>query len=70
MSQERLDQTDLSNLDLSNLKDKLAEAVELCKGDPDCLLRVNQVLSEATDLCLKAISQVEPDNTEGTDIED
>lgn len=46
-------------IDLSNLKSKVAEAIELCRGDADCLVRLNQVLSEATGLCTEAISQID-----------
>ena len=45
-------------IDLSNLKSKVAEAIELCRGDADCLIRLNQALSEATGLCTEAISQL------------
>lgn len=59
-SNEHVPSAEVSNLNLSNVKDKLAEAINLCNGDFDCLVKLNQVLSEATDLCVGAMAQVSP----------
>ena len=54
----RSDKYSVCSIDLSKLKTKVAEAIELCGGDVDCLVKLNQVLGEATDLCAEAISQI------------
>ncbi len=50
-------------IDLSNLKSKVAEAIELCNGNNECLVKLEQVLSEATELCTGAIAQINSDTS-------
>jgi hypothetical protein len=59
----RSEQYSVCPIDLSNLKSKVAEAIELCQGDAECLVKLNQVLSEATELCTGAISQIDSDTS-------
>jgi hypothetical protein len=63
IKESRSDKRCICPIDLSNLKSKVAEAIELCGGDIDCLAKLDQVLSEATELCTGAISQINSDTS-------